>query len=435
MKICVINGSPRGKDSITLHTLLYLEKRFPEHEFDFLNAGAGIQSFERDMSGAVEAIRAAELLLFSYPVYSFLAPSQLHRFIELMKKSGADFRGIYASQLSTSKHFFDMTAHRYIEDNCRDMGMKVIHGLSAGTEDLLTEQGRREAEGFLRYVLHCVEHEIYELDAQAPQAPAAEYANSLSAGVKPGDFDTVIVGDLKEDDESLRAMIKDFRALYPYKTRFINISDFPFKGGCLGCLACTFDGSCIYGDGFDSFLREKIQGADAIVYAFRIRDHSMGSRFKMYDDRQFCNGRRALGQNKPVAYIACGDYPAEENLRTVIEGRAQVNHNFLAGVGYDRASMENAAARLSYALEKSCSLPRNFYGLGGLKISRDLVWLAQGLMRAEHSYYKSHGMYDFPQKQRLRMLKLWVMGLFMGRAKREQLSRAMLAPYKKLVEK
>ena len=61
MKICVINGSPRGKNSVTLQTVLYLEKRFPQHTFDFLNVGAGIQSFERDMSGAVEAIRSCLL--------------------------------------------------------------------------------------------------------------------------------------------------------------------------------------------------------------------------------------------------------------------------------------------------------------------------------------------------------------------------------------
>ena len=119
MKICVINGSPRGKNSVTLQTVLYLEKRFPRHSFDFLNVGAGLLSFERDMSGAVEAIRSAELLLFSYPVYTFLAPSQLHRFLELMKRSGADFRDIYVTQLTTSKHFFDVTAHRYLEENCR----------------------------------------------------------------------------------------------------------------------------------------------------------------------------------------------------------------------------------------------------------------------------------------------------------------------------
>ena len=30
MNILVIVGSPKGKDSITLHTCLYLEKQFPE---------------------------------------------------------------------------------------------------------------------------------------------------------------------------------------------------------------------------------------------------------------------------------------------------------------------------------------------------------------------------------------------------------------------
>ena len=116
--------------------------------------------------------------------------------------------------------------------------------------------------------------------------------SSLEPCEKQDGFDTVIVGDLREGDESLRALIKDFGAAYPYKTRFVNIADFPFKGGCLGCLNCTLRGKCVYRDGFDAFLRENIQSADAIVYAFTLRDHSMGSRFKMYDDRQFCNGHR-----------------------------------------------------------------------------------------------------------------------------------------------
>ena len=439
MKICVINGSPRGKNSVTLQTVLYLEKRFPQHEFDFLNAGAGIQSFERDMSGAVEAIRSAELLLFSYPVYTFLAPAQLHRFLELMKHSGADFRDLYATQLTTSKHFFDVTAHRYLEENCRDMGMRVIRGLSADMEDLLTEQGRREAEVFLRYVVHCVENQLYEpVPPAAPSPTRPTYVQTLSPGVKPEGFDTVIVGDLREEDAGLRAMIKDFGALYPYKTRFVNLADFPFKGGCLGCFGCATHGRCVQKDGFDAFLRENIQNADAIIYAFTLRDHSMGSRFKMYDDRQFCNGHRTVTAGKPFAYIVNGDYEAEENLKTVIEARAQVGHNFLAGVGYDLPSMEAAAKRLAYALENRYVPPRNFYGVGGMKIFRDLVWLMQGIMKADHDYYKSHGLYDFPQKRRGRMLAMRLLGALMrnprtGDKMTAKFNQGMMAPYKKLL--
>ena len=51
---------------------------------------------------------------------------------------------------------------------------------------------------------------------------------------------------------------------------------------------CATNGKCVYADGFDTYLRENIQTAQAIIIAFTIKDHSMGSRFKMYDDRQFC---------------------------------------------------------------------------------------------------------------------------------------------------
>lgn len=439
MKICVINGSPRGENSVTLQSVLYLEKRFPEHEFDFLNVGAGIQSFERDMSGAVEAIMSSELLLFSYPVYTFLAPAQLHRFIELMKSSGADFRDIYMTQLTTSEHFFDVSAHKYIEDNCWDMGLRVIRGFSAGREDLLAEQGRQELEDFLRYVGYCVENDVYEPAAPRGKPEPSVYIQSLSPSVKPEGFDTVIVGDLREGDEDLRAMIKDFGALYPYKTRFINISDFAFKGGCLGCFGCAADGQCVYKDGFDAFLQENIQNADAVVYAFTIRDHSMGSRFKMYDDRQFCSGHHTVTSGKPVAYIVSGSYEREDNLKMVIEGRAQVGHNFFAGVGYDMPTMESAARRLAYALEHHSVQPRNFYEVGGMKIFRDLVWLMRGIMKADHEYYKAHGLYDFPQRRWGHMLALCLLGRFMRDPRRktrmnEKFNERMLTPYRKLLE-
>ena len=38
MKILVINGSPKGKNSITLHTCLFLEKKFPGHTFTYITA-------------------------------------------------------------------------------------------------------------------------------------------------------------------------------------------------------------------------------------------------------------------------------------------------------------------------------------------------------------------------------------------------------------
>ena len=59
MRILVIVGSPKGKDSITLHTCLYLEKQFPEHQFDYIWPGQRIKALEKDFSPALEALRKA----------------------------------------------------------------------------------------------------------------------------------------------------------------------------------------------------------------------------------------------------------------------------------------------------------------------------------------------------------------------------------------
>ena len=111
---------------------------------------------EKDFTATKKSIEDADVLLFSYPVYTFIAPCQLHKFIELLKNADLDLSTKYASQITTSKHFYDVTAHRYIEDNCHDLGLNYIRGLSADMDDLLTEKGQKEARDFMQYVVWCV---------------------------------------------------------------------------------------------------------------------------------------------------------------------------------------------------------------------------------------------------------------------------------------
>ena len=141
MRILVINGSPKGKYSVTLQTVNYLEKLNPQDEFVTIHAGQQIRKLEKDFSLVMAEVEKADVLLFSYPVYTFIAPYQLHRFIELLKQSGVNQAGKYATQITTSKHFYDVTAHRYIQDNCQDMGLKFIRGLSADMDDLTKKTG------------------------------------------------------------------------------------------------------------------------------------------------------------------------------------------------------------------------------------------------------------------------------------------------------
>lgn len=235
MKIIVLNGSPKGKYSITLQTLLYLEKKFPEHQFEFLHVGQYIKSFEKDFSVTAEAITSADLVIFSYPVYTFIAPSQLHRFIELLKASGLNVSGKFVTQITTSKHFYDVTAHRYIQENCQDLGMKYIKGLSADMDDLLTESGRKCAKEFFEYVCWCVKHNVFETIPKhtvtsthrlVTPVTSNQYKDKKDENVVDV-IDVVIVTDCAKDDKQLNDMIDRFRAVLKYKSRIVNISEYP----------------------------------------------------------------------------------------------------------------------------------------------------------------------------------------------------------------
>ena len=423
MNILVIVGSPKGKDSITLHTCLYLEKQFPDLHFDYIYPGQRIKALEKDFSPALDAIRKADVLLFCYPVYTFLVPYQLHRFIELMKASGEDFSGKAATQVTTSKHFYDITAHRFIRDNCADMGLCFLDGLSADMDDILKDSGRKQARDWMNFVRW-----------QMGNGGSPERSNDRKA---------VVVADLEPGDARLKEMVDRFVAVFPYPCDVINIREFPFQGGCLSCFSCAATGKCVYKDGFDDFLRNTIHKHDAIIYAFRIQDHSMGSRFKMYDDRQFCNGHRTVTMGTPFGYLVEGAYSKEENLRLLLEARAQVGGNFLAGVATDEGDLEAAinqlSATLAYAMETRYTPPQNFLGVGGMKIFRDLIYMMRGLMRADHRFFQSHGQYDFPQKQWKTSWKMYLVGWLMRNKKLKakagsKFTEGMVGPYRKAIE-
>ena len=447
MNILIINGSPAGDDSITLQTVRYLQLVFPGHEWKQLNVVKRLKILEKDFSGAKALLEEAELLLFAYPVYTFLAPAQLHSFIALMKSSGVGLAGKTATQLTTSKHFYDVTAHEYVRENCADLGLKYIRGLSADMEDLLTEKGQAEAKAFFDRVLWAMER---GLDETLPRPAAAPFV-AVPATIPPAEAalgnqkQVVVVADMGPEDAALSAMVERFCRVCPSPVRVVNIRDFAFAGGCLGCFRCAASGECFYKDGYAELLRDRIQTADATVYAFTVRDHSMGCRFKYFDDRQFCNGHRTVTMGKPVGYLVDGPLSAEPNVRMLLEARAQVGGNHLCRIaGNERdtdGEIDRLAAALDYDLRTGFREPANFYGTGGMKIFRDLIYTMQGLMREDHRFYKKHGFYkDFPQRHRGKIAAMYLVGAMMNSPKLNKklgsnLTKGMLMPYEKVLAK
>ncbi len=431
MKIAVLNGSPKGNYSTTLFSVKYLQKIFKEDEFEIVEVASRIRSLEKDFSPVVEAVAKADIILFSYPVYTFIVPAQLHRAVELLKThTEIDWSPKFIAQITTSKHFYDQTAQKFIEENMNDLGAKYLRGFYADMEDLLEPRGQKELKDFWTYIHFRYAQLSGELPGRTGSEAAVEYEHK---------YEIAIVADCK-DTPRLEGMIEGFRAVCPAKTKVINISDFPFKGGCISCFNCAADGTCIYKDGFSELLRNEINSASAVIYAFKIKDHSMGAKFKMYDDRQFCNGHRMMTIGAPIGYIIDGDINAETNLKTILEARAEVGKNFLCEFACDEAGLRTLSEQMLFILDNRITQPQNFYGAGGTKIFRDLIWIMRGLMRADHKFYKEHGIYDdLPQRNIGKMLKMKLVGmLFNNPALRKkaggQISEGMAAPYQKVLE-
>lgn len=439
MKILVLNGSPKAKTSITLQNALYLEKKLPGHSFSYIHIGCSEKANRDKIEKTADEINRSDLVIFSFPVYTFLAPSQLNYFIRILKENNLSFDGKCASIITTSKHFYDVTAHKWLEENLLDLGFSFIEGISLDMEDLLRKEGQDELTSWFERTLWAKENNVVTLSEEKGAVPALPAVSAAVDVEKKDDYTVSIVVDYTYGRERLEKLVSAFVSSFPYKTRIVDLSAFNFTGGCLGCLKCALEGKCVYRDGFENLLENEVLSSDAVIYAFTIIDHSMGPRFKNYDDRRFYNGHRTVSVFKPVGYIINGDIKREENLRTVLEARSDVGRNYLSGMAYDTPSMDKLTRSLSYALEKKYHKPRTFYCVGGMKIFRDLIWVMRGIMKDDHKFYIKNGLYDFPQKERGKMIALCFAGSLMRNKKilakgGAMMDKGMLGPYQKVID-
>ncbi len=107
MNIIVLNGSPKGKTSVTLQYIHFLQKKFPEHSYEILHISKMIRRIENDedyFGEILTKIADSEAVLWASPVYYFLIPSNYKRFIELINERDAKryFHNKYTGFLSTS---------------------------------------------------------------------------------------------------------------------------------------------------------------------------------------------------------------------------------------------------------------------------------------------------------------------------------------------
>jgi len=394
----------------------FLRKKFPQHELKILDIAQRIQAIEKNDDAFLEIlseVRSANGVLWAFPVYYLLVPSTYKRFIELIFERRCEdvFQGKYAASLSTSIHFYDHLAHKYINSICDDLEMKFTGEFSAAMYDLLDEKGRRRLALFGEYFFEAIDNKIpvtrnfYPLlSGSFRYLPEKDLPRS-----DVGNQKVVILTDSRDETTNLGCMLRQFAGIFAGKAEVIDLYEVDISGGCLGCIRCAYDNSCLYGDkdGYVAFFNAKVKTADILILAGAVKDRYLSSRWKLFFDRSFFNNHIPVMAGKQIGFIISGPLSQLPNLRQALEGYFEVQQagivDFVTDEAGDSAEIDSLLFGLAQRLLRSANdgyvKPAGFLGVGGKKILRDEIWgRLRFPFRVDHQFFKKHGLYDFPQK-------------------------------------
>jgi len=460
MNITVINGSPKTRQSITLQHIHLLEKENPDHRFEIIHIGNKIPALEKNpdlLDEIVQKMQASDTVIFAFPVYYALVPSQLKRFFELMGERCEPglFKGKYATSFSTSIRFFDHTAHNYVQAVCEDLAFSYVNGYSAHMDDFFREAERRKMLRFFSWFSEVAALGLLVQKKYFPRIPGPVVYDpdiprdrTQRQSVHPPSK-VLVLTDETQADTNLSHMTRMFAASSADRITVKNIRDIDLKNGCLGCCTCGYDNTCIQKDGFSQFYNENLKPADVIIIAGSIRDHYLSSQWKKFLDRCFFNGHVPVLQGKRMGFIVSGPLSQTQNLREALEAISETWHMKSFGMVTDEhgdrdeitARIRDFARSLELAADKDLDMGARFYRAAGGKLFRDFIYATSAVFKADHLFYKKTGFYeDFPQKQIKKRIFNALFYFFMSLAPvrkkiHEKLIQGMVAPYKKRLKK
>ena len=412
MKIIVFNGSPKGDISVTMQYIHYIQKKFPSHELKILNISSEIKQLESNESKwqeVISDINRSDGIIWATPVYYFLVPAQLKRFIELIheRKQENLLTGKYTMALVTSIHCYDHTAVNYLAAVSEDLGMNYVGGLSPEMEDLTDAQKRQNILDFADYYFQSIttKRPVFKTFSPLLETSSEYRPENLTAVPKSQSKKVVLLTDNQELPSNLGRMIEAFKTSAPFEVEVLNLNDVEIKGGCLGCLHCGYDNVCAYKDEVKSFIQDKLKPAASVIIAGEMQDRYLSSRWKLFFDRSFVFGHTPVLHQKQIGVLISGPLRQNSNLLQILEGYVQLQESNLVGIVTDEDSsgeitqnLKTLADKVSWGLEHHIMTNDNYLSVGVNLLFQQFVPRARGIFHADHLYYKKHGLYQRHKK-------------------------------------
>lgn len=459
MKILYLNGSPKGENSVTLQYLLYLKKKFPEHEYKIWQIAQKIKSIEKKpdlFQEILKDVESAEGIIWGFPLYCLLLPSQFKRFIELIFEGGEvaqdKFKGKYTVALSTSIHFYDHTCHNYMQAICDDLDMKYVGRFSADTWDILNRKNRPTWLAFGERFFSAIQESKPTIRSfiSLQSRDLSYIPTKPSKKIQLNGKKIVLVTDILDPTSNIGKMIDQFQSCFDSPIDINSHKDIDLKFPCIGCMKCGYDNICSYDgkDGFNEFWRKKLMKADIIVFAGEMKDRYLSSHWKQFLDRAYFRNHTPSFTGKQFGMLISGPLSQNPNLKEIIQGFAEFQETNNVGIITDEfgdsiqidALIQNFAEDLIWNARQQFIAPQTFLGVASQKIFRDDVYgRLRFVCQADHRHYKINGYYQsFPQNDKV-FKKINRKMMFLSRFEKfriqlyKRIATELVRPFKKLV--
>ena len=456
MKFVVLNGSPKGDISVTMGYIRFIEANFKQHEFKYINVAQLINKIEKDsqlFDSIMHDIKNCDGVIWAFPLYVFTAHSNYQRFIDLVFERGVQpaFAGKYAFALTTSIHFYDHTATNYINAVCDDLDMVFVDYFSPKMYDIENQQIRQNLINFMQHFINCIKDKVSfsKNYSQVKYIPVDYTPLPTKLKLDTKNKKIVIVAE-NLGNKNIKNMVYKFKDCFTQNVELLTIADFGIKGGCLGCMKCGYDYSCVY-EGKDDYTKvynEKLKTADIIIFAGTIKNRYLSSDFKRFLDRAFFNTHTPSLSGKQIAFILSGALSQNANLRQILDAFVQWQQsNLVAFITDEVQTSELLDSQLEALAQNAVKLsdlkyikPANFLGVAGAKIFRDDIY---GDIRfpfvADYKAYKASGIFDFPHRKYMSRIRNSIFALmvkipsFRKEIYNNQILPSMVQPFQKYI--
>ena len=288
MKICVLNCSPKNNLSLTLQTVLYLQKwyqeKLNEDEFDIIPAFSGKVTEKIE-----ETVKKSDLIIMSGAVFHFDVHSSMGKLLDLLSDNYYDtIKDKPVTFISTSGMLGDSLAHNRFEMWAKRNGLRYINSLSLESSEILSPTGREELFCWFKYVKAMAE---YYKNKNMPKA-------KLHGRV-------VLLDTCENQISKIGSAIINAKQRFEasgFETEIITLRDKNISH-CTGCQSCFSNRTCIFNDDWEKTFEKMYLDTDMIVYFGELHYATLGNCYKTFLERHACLGRSGIEDEVIKSYF------------------------------------------------------------------------------------------------------------------------------------